>query len=463
MGKNKKNKKKAVKSLILDDEIVETKVTKKEVKEMIDEVVEEPEMESEEDEEEDEIEFQGQETPRDIQITKLATVAAVPSDYPETLFVAKVASKAKSADDEAEVTAADEVVDVRETEDRTIFVKNLPYDVTKELLNTLFINATEIRLLTKNNGQCRGKAFIEMATVAHAESAAAYHKWELSGRKLEVDLCGSKSKTSESRAKLESATLSLKGNIELDAEDLKDLFDEPCAIRIPKSGMNIVYVQFEDVETAKKYMEQELEVNGTTLATAFVPDRISAERKPREKGEKWQKKQEAKRKAFGDSNGSAKRVKTEENAESKAEHGDKEIKREFGKREASGRGGFGRGRGGGRGGDRGRGRGFGNRGGDRGRGGSRGRGDRGGGRGYGGSDRGRGGSRGGGDRGRGHSRGRGGSDRGGPRGRGGDRGGRGGSRGRGDTRGRGSARGGGDRGGARGRGFSKPSGPFKRD
>lgn len=338
MGKNKKNKKKAVKSLILDDEIVEPKVTKKEVKDMIDEVVEEPEMESEEDEEE-EIEFQGQETPPNIKITKLATVVAVPSDYPETLFVPKIASKAKSADDEGDVTTADEVVDVRETEDRTIFVKNLPYDVTKELLNTLFINATEIRLLTKNNGQCRGKAFIEMATVGHAESAAAYHKWELSGRKLEVDLCGSKSKTSESRAKLESATLSLKGNIELDAEDLKDLFDEPCAIRIPKSGMNIVYVQFEDVETAKKYMEQELEVNGTTLATAFVPDRISAERKPREKGEKWQKKQEAKRKAFGDSNGSAKRVKTED-AESKAEkeYGDKEIKREYGEREASGRG-----------------------------------------------------------------------------------------------------------------------------
>ena len=215
---------------------------------------------------------------------QLATIAAMPSDYQETLFVPKDNSKGKSTEDEGDTNAAEEVVDVRQTEDRTIFVKNLPYDVTKELLQTLFINATEIRLLTKNDGRCRGKAFIEMATVAHAESAAAYHKWELSGRKLEVDLCGSKSKTSEARAKLESATLSLKGNIELDAEDVRDLFDESCQIRIPKSGMNIVYVQFEDVETAKKYKKQHLEVNGTTLVAAFVPDRISAERKPREKG-----------------------------------------------------------------------------------------------------------------------------------------------------------------------------------
>ena len=51
--------------------MVETKVTKKEVKDMIDEVVEEPEIESEEDDEEEEIEFQGQETPREIKITEV--------------------------------------------------------------------------------------------------------------------------------------------------------------------------------------------------------------------------------------------------------------------------------------------------------------------------------------------------------------------------------------------------------
>lgn len=179
----------------------------------------------------------------------------------------------------------DDAPDVRQTEDRTIFVKNLPFDVTEVELKTLFINATEIRLLTRNNGTCRGKAFIEMNEVENAENAASYGKWDFRGRKLDVDLCGRKSKNSEALSNLESATLSIKANMEFDLMDLEEVFTDPCDIRIPKNGLNLAYVQFDSVDIAKKYMEgEELDVNGSAITLKYVPDRHTAEKPTRAKG-----------------------------------------------------------------------------------------------------------------------------------------------------------------------------------
>ena len=157
--------------------------------------------------------------------------------------------------------------------------------MTEVELRALFINAVEIRLLTKNSGKCRGKAFIEMKQVEHAENAAEYKKWELKGRKLEVDLCGSKSKNNEKLANLESATISIKANMEFDHLDLEDVFTDPCAIRIPNNGLNIAYIQFEDVETAKKYMDDKnFELGGETVTMKYVPNRPTVQKAPRTKG-----------------------------------------------------------------------------------------------------------------------------------------------------------------------------------
>merc|ERR1711962_1473717 len=52
------------------------------------------------------------------------------------------------------------------------FVKNLPLDATDEQIKILFSNAEEIRMLKKNNGASRGKAFIEMNSIENAEKAS---------------------------------------------------------------------------------------------------------------------------------------------------------------------------------------------------------------------------------------------------------------------------------------------------
>ena len=129
----------------------------------------------------DEIEYQGNGDPHTISdkpvslvllntfkstyILKLATVPANMEDYP----VEEDEQNEEKCAENAEVESVG-AKDVRSTEDRTVFVKNLPFDVTIDQIKALFINATEIRVLKKNNGQGRGKAFIEMKSVENAES-----------------------------------------------------------------------------------------------------------------------------------------------------------------------------------------------------------------------------------------------------------------------------------------------------
>jgi len=426
-----------------------------------------------------------------IDVLPLATDVMNPDEYEDNAFDEKIEKpddvKTATEEDSSETAPPTEVkttTDVRSSEDRTIFVKNLPFDTTVEELEALFINAKEVRLLTKASGKCRGKAFVEMNTVEAAHKAHEYKKWDLRKKRLEVDLCGSKSNNTDVDEIKETGTLSIKANTEFDEMDLEDLFEDPVQIRFPKNGLNIAYAQFESKEVAKKYKESDLEINGQQIVFSYVPDRLSAAPKGRKKGEKWEKKKQAKAEAVIKAN-KEKRDQFKDRMTKRKNEGDEDESEEASPTKVfksdSSRGSFR-----GRGGDRGRGS-F--RGGSSDRGSSRGRGgDRGGRGSFRGGDRGgrgrgsfrggssdRGSSRGGG---RGSFRG-GSSDRGG-RGRGGGRGSfRGGSSDRGSSRGgfRGSSRGGGERGrgGGRGRGgpdrggrgssrgFSKPRGSFKRD
>ena len=83
----------------------------------------------------------------------------------------KVEKKATESSENQEET---DTKDVRATEDRTIFVKNLPFEIKEEELKTLFVNAIDVRILRKNTGIGRGKAFIEMDTVEHAENVRPF-------------------------------------------------------------------------------------------------------------------------------------------------------------------------------------------------------------------------------------------------------------------------------------------------
>ena len=119
---------------------------------------------------------------------------------------------------------------------------------------------------------------------------------------MTVDLCGSKSSTYDERVNLESCTLSIKGNAEFDQDDLVDQFPEAVAIRFPKNMDNIAYVQFETIEKAKNIKEEGVQIAGVQTSLEFVPDRASG-KKNRVKGDKWEKKKQAKREQNNQDNG----------------------------------------------------------------------------------------------------------------------------------------------------------------
>ena len=117
---------------------------------------------------------------------KLAKIPANQDEYPQ---VEPEEDDRMDEDNEAEGeeekeekdNKSEEMKDVRSTEDRTIFVKNLPLEATEEQIKVLFVNAEEIRMLKKNNGASRGKAFIEMNSIENAEKVKQLKGTILSG------------------------------------------------------------------------------------------------------------------------------------------------------------------------------------------------------------------------------------------------------------------------------------------
>ena len=87
--------------------------------------------------------------------------------------------------------------DRNEKDERTLFVRGIPYDADEDQLRTveIFAEATAVRITRdKETGESRGFGFVEFATEAECEAAMeARFEAQLSGRNLFFDRCGSKS------------------------------------------------------------------------------------------------------------------------------------------------------------------------------------------------------------------------------------------------------------------------------
>lgn len=81
----------------------------------------------------------------------------------------------------------------------TLFVKNLPSDVTENSLKKLFNGAKTVRLPTNSDGSAKGFAFVEFGSEAEVTSAMENEEgYELSGQSLVVDFSGNKSRGGKS-------------------------------------------------------------------------------------------------------------------------------------------------------------------------------------------------------------------------------------------------------------------------
>ena len=71
----------------------------------------------------------------------------------------------------------------------SVFVGNLPFEITESELESFFVNCPprHLRIVTNMTGRSRGFALLQYATIEEAELATAnMHLFNVKGRKLQV-------------------------------------------------------------------------------------------------------------------------------------------------------------------------------------------------------------------------------------------------------------------------------------
>ncbi|XP_059801188.1 nucleolin isoform X2 [Hypanus sabinus] len=151
----------------------------------------------------------------------------------------------------------------QDRDNRTLFVKNLPFKITQDDLKEIFEDAIDIRIPTARDGSgTRGIAYIEFETEATAEMVLKQKQGiDVEGRSIVIDYAGAKStfNTKSGQAQQGSDTLTI-NNLAYSATEatLQDIFEKASSIKIPeKNGKPKGYaiVKFESIEDAKEALE----------------------------------------------------------------------------------------------------------------------------------------------------------------------------------------------------------------
>ncbi|XP_003225545.1 nucleolin [Anolis carolinensis] len=168
----------------------------------------------------------------------------------------------------------------KERDARTLFVKNLPFSVSKEDLQEEFDNAVEVRLVSRD-GNSKGMAYIEFKSEAEAEKTLEEKQGlEMSGRAIVIDYTGEKSQQDTRKGgkggQSDSKTLVV-NNLSYDAteESLQEVFEKASAIRIPQNNQGrpkgFAFVDFATAEDAKEAMNScnNTEIEGRAIRLEF--------------------------------------------------------------------------------------------------------------------------------------------------------------------------------------------------
>lgn len=227
----------------------------------------------------------------------------------------------------------------------TLFVKNLPEDVTAELLKEHFEGCTEVRLPTRPDGSYKGFAFLEFTSEDQVESAMSEKQGsDLNGSALVLDYAGKKAQglkktpnrefgRRESSGEAGKTRVLFVGNLsyDTDRDSLGAAFEGSTTARVAMDGESgrsrgFGFVEFETAEDCQKAYDsmQEAEIDGRQVRIDYTAERGPNDRRGGGRGGG---------RGFGGRGGG----------------------RGFGGRGGGGRGFGGRGGGRGRGGDRGRG------------------------------------------------------------------------------------------------------------
>ncbi|KAI8488622.1 hypothetical protein Bbelb_336510 [Branchiostoma belcheri] len=174
---------------------------------------------------------------------------------------------------------------------RTLFLKNLSYDSTKESVMEVFTDAVDVRIpVFKDSGRPKGIAFVEFESEAKVEEVkSSMDGVEVDGRRVQMDYVGSKAqftgKSPQGKSPgggfnapaTPSKTLVVKNlSYNTTSEGLQEAFEGSTGARvIMKPGTDrsrgFGYVDFESEEAAKEAMDNmnQSELDGRTINVEF--------------------------------------------------------------------------------------------------------------------------------------------------------------------------------------------------
>ncbi|XP_019647066.1 PREDICTED: nucleolin-like isoform X5 [Branchiostoma belcheri] len=174
---------------------------------------------------------------------------------------------------------------------RTLFLKNLSYDSTKESVMEVFTDAVDVRIpVFKDSGRPKGIAFVEFESEAKVEEVkSSMDGVEVDGRRVGMDYVGSKAqftgKSPQGKSPgggfnapaTPSKTLVVKNlSYNTTSEGLQEAFEGSTGARvIMKPGTDrsrgFGYVDFESEEAAKEAMDNmnQSELDGRTINVEF--------------------------------------------------------------------------------------------------------------------------------------------------------------------------------------------------
>ncbi|CAH1239822.1 NCL [Branchiostoma lanceolatum] len=173
---------------------------------------------------------------------------------------------------------------------KTLFLRNLSYDSTKESIMEVFTDAVDVRIPTfKDSGRPKGIAFVEFESEAKAEEVkSSMDGVEVDGRSVGMDYCGSKA-TYLGKAQAESPekpatpskTLVIKNlSYNTTAEGLKGAFEGSTDARVimkpgTERSRGFGYVDFESEDAAGEALDKlnQSELDGRTINVEFSHSR----------------------------------------------------------------------------------------------------------------------------------------------------------------------------------------------
>lgn len=194
-----------------------------------------------------------------------------------------------------------------EEKSTTIFVGHLSWNVDNDWLAKEFAEYGEVvsaRVqMDRNTGKSRGFGFVEFTTSEAVDAAVAVaNEKEIDGRTVNIDRSGARAPNPEKRAKAFGDTPSAPssvlfvGNVSFDTTEdgLWEVFGEygdVKSVRLPtdretQRPKGFGYVEFSDVETAKKAFEgaQGLDIGGRTIRLDYSQPRTEGDRPARGRG-----------------------------------------------------------------------------------------------------------------------------------------------------------------------------------